>query len=112
MHYCFVLLSDIDSPVSFRMKNVGAALIRQGVRVSYIVDDNPTNRARGGIDPQAHLEFTSPRRGRASIKALRRAIQQLAPDYVEVLNPHPKSLLALRGLKNVRIVALWDEIRR
>jgi glycosyltransferase involved in cell wall biosynthesis len=109
MHYSFLMLSDLSNPATPRMRQLGGALVERGVRVTYFLRDNPENRQRPGLHPRAEVVFVKPSRGPGVIWRYRRAIKSVAPDYVEVLNPHPKSLLALAGLPGVRVVGLWDE---
>jgi glycosyltransferase involved in cell wall biosynthesis len=110
MHYSFLLPADLDNPATLRMRRLGAAMIDLGVQVSYILNDTPLNRTREAIHPRAHVEFVPPRRGPGAITARRRAIATIDPDYVEVLNPHPKTLFALAAKgRRPRVVGLWDE---
>jgi len=111
MHYAYLLLTDLENPATLRMKQLGAALIDRGVRVSYVVKDTPASRPRPGVHPDAHVEFVPEPNVLAGAAARRRALKTLAPDFVEVLNPHPKTLLPLAGLGRIRVVALWDEPR-
>ena len=92
-----------------RARHMGTSLIRSGLRVSYIVDDNSSNRAFDRLHPAANVEFISNPRSIGQIARRRSALKRLAPDFVEVLNPHPKTLAPLQGLKRTRIVAMWDE---
>ncbi len=110
MHYCFLTISTLDNAGLMRARDLGKALVRRGVRVSYVVDDNPVNRAFDRLDPAARVEFIADaRRGPGQIGRRRAALKRLAPDYVEVLNPHVKTLLPLARLRGPKVVAMWDE---
>src|SRR4051794_40390860 len=93
MHYCFLTLSTLDAANLIRAREMGRALIGRGVRVSYIVEDHPVNRAYRDLDPAAHVEFVANPRKLGQFARRRKLIKQLRPDFVEVLNPHPKTLL-------------------
>jgi glycosyltransferase involved in cell wall biosynthesis len=110
LHYCFLTLSSWKNNASLmRLHSLGAEMIRKGVRVSYVLDDVPHNRQPDLLPAGAIAQFVSPVTGLAQIKARRRAIESLAPDFVHVLNPSPKSYLALRRLRGPRFVIDWDE---
>jgi glycosyltransferase involved in cell wall biosynthesis len=109
MHYCFLLTFDFKSAASFRMQQLGAALIARGLRVSYILNDSGKGDSGVGLPAGASLELIPPGSQIKMVLARRRAIRRLKPDLVEVLNPHPQTLLALMGMRNLRVVGLWDE---
>lgn len=108
MHYCFLTISSLENAGLMRARELGKALIERGVEVSYIVDDIPANRGFHGLHPAARVEWIASPRRIGQIARRRGALRGLAPDYVEVLNPHPKTLLPLRGFDGA-VVAMWDE---
>lgn len=110
MHYCFLTVSTLDAANLIRAREMGRALIQQGVRVSYIVEDHPVNRAFKDLDPAATVEYVTDPREPGQFARRRRLLKQLRPDLVEVLNPHPKTLLPIWSpIEGARIVAMWDE---
>jgi len=113
MHYCYLFTNDTFGAVTFRMAQLGAEMIKRGIRVSYIANDADQPERRGKLGekiPAAATVELIPRGSQLkAIAARRRAIKRLKPDYVEVLNPHPQTLLPLAGLRGPRVVALWDE---
>jgi glycosyltransferase involved in cell wall biosynthesis len=108
MHYCFLLTFGSKSAASFRMRQLGAALIERGVRVSYILNDDGEGRS-ATLPKAAEVELIRPGSPFKMMLARRRAVRRLRPDYVEVLNPHVQTLLPLAGLRGIRVVGLWDE---
>jgi glycosyltransferase involved in cell wall biosynthesis len=107
MHYCFLLTFGLKSAASLRMQQIGAALIEQGVRVSYILTDDDGDASR--LPPAAHIERIPRAAPIKSVLARRKALRRLGPDFVEVLNPHPQTLLPLAGMRHTRVIGLWDE---
>src|SRR5258706_7207330 len=107
MHYCFLLTFGFKSPASLRMQQLGAALIRQGVKVSYILTDDGGSGAT--LPEGAQVEWIPPGSPIKMMLARRRAIRRVQPDLLEVLNPHLQTLLPLMGLRGIRVVGLWDE---
>src|SRR5690242_5814807 len=95
MHYCFITISSLENAGLMRARDLGKALIRKGIRVSYIVDDSPENRAFDRLDPAARVEFITSPRTIGQFSRRRAALKRLNPDFVEVLNPHPKTLAPL-----------------
>ena len=110
MHYCFLTVSTLDAANLMRAREMGRALIGQGVRVSYIVEDHPVNRAFKDLHPKAGVEYVTDPRKLGQFSRRRKLLKQLRPDFVEVLNPHPKTLLPIWWpVERTRIVAMWDE---
>jgi glycosyltransferase involved in cell wall biosynthesis len=110
MHYCFLTVSTLDSANLMRAREMGRALIKQGVRVSYIVEDQPVNRAFKDLDPKAEVKYVTDPRKLGQFGRRRKLLKQLRPDFVEVLNPHPKTLLPIWWpIAGTKIVAMWDE---
>jgi glycosyltransferase involved in cell wall biosynthesis len=113
MHYCYLLTHDTYGAAAFRMAQLGGELIKRGHRVSYIANDadEPERRGKPGekIPPDATVELIPRGSQLKAVVARRAALKRLKPDYVEVLNPHPQTLLPLAGLRGPRVVALWDE---
>ena len=57
MHYCFFSVGSWErNGTLLRLRDLGPALIRRGVRVSYVLDDTPWNRAME-LHPDAHRAF-------------------------------------------------------
>ena len=92
-----------------RIEDLGAALIRQGVRVSYVLDDVPDNRDHVRIDPAARRAYVAPCTGWAQFRARAEAVQSTEPDFVHVMTPSPKAWLTMRRLPRVPVVGDWDE---
>jgi glycosyltransferase involved in cell wall biosynthesis len=110
MHSCFLTYGSWQRNAGMiRPKHLGTALIECGHQVSYIVDDLPFNRAELDLDPRAHVVYVPHSRSIWQIPARRRAIRQLQPDFIHVLNSHPKTFLALAGIRGQKIVGEWDE---
>src|SRR6476646_5757374 len=110
MHYCFLTVSTLDAANLIRAREMGRALIQQGMRVSYIVEDHPVNRAFKDLDPAATVEYVTDPRKLGQFSRRRKLLKQLRPDFVEVLNPHPKTLLPIWSpIEETKIVAMWDE---
>ena len=109
MHYCFLTIGPIYAASYIRARELGRALLERGVDVSYVVVDTPENRAAKDVDPRARVVWVADQMLPAQTLARRRALRGLGPDFVEVLNPHPKTLLALAGMRGPRVVAMWDE---
>ena len=109
MHYCFLLTFGLKHPASLRMQQLGAELIRRGIDVSYILTDDGVAPADPLLRDRARFEWIAPGSFLKAMLARRRALRRLRPDFVEVLNPHIQTLVPLIGLRNLRVVALWDE---
>lgn len=109
MHYCFLTFGSWQGNAGLiRPRHLGSELIERGCRVSYLVDDMPINREVKFPD-RAHVQWVPNPRTIGQVRARRRAIRDLSPDYVHVLNAHPKSYAALAGMRRVKVVADWDE---
>lgn len=109
MHYCLLTTGNWRGNAStVRLREFGAELAkRPGVSVSFVLDDTPTNREDAGALHGITLAYV-PRTTRHEFAERRRQIRRLAPDYVHVLNPHPRAFLALAGTR-VPVVGDWDE---
>jgi glycosyltransferase involved in cell wall biosynthesis len=110
MHYCFMLYGSWEGNAGFiRPRHLGAQLVERGVRVTYVVDDVPYNRASLDLHPRASVAYVPNSRGLRQIPARRRVVREVAPDYMHLLNPHAKSFAALAGVNDVKVVVDWDE---
>jgi glycosyltransferase involved in cell wall biosynthesis len=110
LHYCFFSLGTWEFNASLvRLRHLGAELLQRGWSVTYLVDDLPFNRQSLKWPPGAKVQWVSPAQGRGQFAARRAALRRIGADYVHVLNPSPKSWLALRGLPGQKFVADWDE---
>jgi glycosyltransferase involved in cell wall biosynthesis len=109
MRYVFLSTGSWErNPSMIRLRELGRELVARGVDVVYAVDDVPFNRSPGlGVDARATVVY-SRAAGLAQLRARRRTIRQLRPDFVHVLNPSPKTCAALWGTR-VRVVGDWDE---
>ena len=108
MHYCFFSLGSWEkNGTLLRLRDLGAALIRRGVDVSYLLDDVPWNRAMA-LDPRARAVFVADPRSWKQFPARRRLLRELAPDYLHIISPSPKAFLAAAGTRH-RVVGDWDE---
>jgi hypothetical protein len=109
LHYCFLTLGSWEGNASLvRPRELGAEMLRRGVRVTYLVDDVPYNRQNLKLPPDAAIEWIPPR-GFRQFSARRRALRRIRPDYVHILNPSPKSYLTFRFLPSQKLVSDWDE---
>lgn len=109
MHYCLLTTGNWRGNAStVRLREFGAELARRpGITVSFLLDDTPANREDARATPGVSLAFV-PRGTRHEFTERRRQIRRLSPDYVHVLNPHPRAFLALAGSR-VAVVGDWDE---
>lgn len=109
MQYCFLASGPWSHNASaFRLRELGSALAEQGVRVTYVVDDVPSNRADLELHPSARVEFVPHPKSPSQFWERRRLLRRLDPDAVHVINPTRKMFLALAGSR-FRVVADWDE---
>jgi len=112
MHYAFITYGSWENNAGFiRLRHLGTELAKRDVNVTYVVDDVPYNHGplKAMLHPGVRIEHVSPHRGLSQIKARRRGLQRVAPDYIHLLNSHAKSVTALAGWKHPKIVADWDE---
>lgn len=110
MHYCFFSVGSWEQNGSLlRLKELGSALIEQGIQVSYLLDEIPFNVSKLGLHPKAHRVFVPGPRSLKQAFKRRKLLQELAPDYIHVLSPSPAALIALAGRKRAKIVSDWDE---
>src|SRR4051794_22236277 len=81
-----------------------------GWRVSYIVNDYPFHHTAGlRLHPDAHVEYV-PMGGRfEELRGRRRAIRNVRPDVLHILNPAPKAMLATVAMPKLKIIGDWDE---
>ena len=109
MHYCFFTTAVWDKNASMvRPRELGAELFRRGHKVTFICDDNESNRAIK-VPIGTNLVFIPPGGLLKQTFARRRAIREINPTYVHVLNPAPKGFLALAMLWGQKVVGDWDE---
>jgi glycosyltransferase involved in cell wall biosynthesis len=112
MHYCFFSVGSWKGNASqMRLRELGAELIKRGVRVTFLLDDVPYNRDEVKLPAGASAVYISPARGWRQFGARRGAIRRLRPDFVHVLNPSPKAYLTLRLLPGQPLIADFDEWR-
>ncbi|HSI36075.1 MAG: glycosyltransferase [Phycisphaerae bacterium] len=110
MNYCFLSCGSWKGNGTLqRIEELGAALVRQGVTVSYVLDDVPANRDEVRIDPGARRVYVSPASGWGQFRARAEAVRSTAPDFVHVMTPSPKAWLTMRRLPRVPVVGDWDE---
>ena len=108
MHYCFFSLGSWEkNGTLLRLRDLGAALIRRGVDVSYLLDDVPWNRAME-LDSKARRVFVPHAGSWKQFPARRRLLRELSPDYLHIISPSPKAFLAAAGTRH-RVVGDWDE---
>src|SRR5438045_9065800 len=110
MHYCFLTTGTWEGNASFvRLREFGNETILRGIRVSYVLDDLPFNREREKtkLNPQAQVLYVPAGGFAAQAKARRRIIKQLGADFVHVLNPDRKAMLALAGTRQ-KVMGDWD----
>jgi glycosyltransferase involved in cell wall biosynthesis len=109
MRYVFLSTGSWEGNASMvRPRELGKQMIARGIDVTYAVDDVDYNRKNLGVDAKANVVFTSNRGRFAQHRRRRRTLANLKPDFVHVINPAPKSCLALWGSK-WRVVGDWDE---
>lgn len=105
MHYCFLTLGKL---LECRSVELGWKLGERGEQLTYILDDNEFNRTKLKLHPSARVEFVGP--GRLSQHGQRRRLlKQIRPDLVHILDPSPKTYLAVLGRRRPRVVCDWDE---
>jgi glycosyltransferase involved in cell wall biosynthesis len=108
MHYCFFTVGSWDkNGAQLRLRDLGAALIRRGCQVSYLLDDLPHNR-KMELHPQARRLWVPSPRTRAQFQARRRVLREANPDFVHMIAMTPKAYLATAGT-NLKIIADWGE---
>lgn len=110
MHYCYVTYGSWEHNAGhLRPREMGKALIERGVDVTYILDDVPYNRTNlpPQLHPKARAIYVPRHRGQTAGR--RRALAELTPDYLHLINPHAKSYLAVAGNKKLKVVGEWDE---
>jgi glycosyltransferase involved in cell wall biosynthesis len=110
MHYCFFTVGSWEkNPVVVRARELGAALIEKGVKVSYLVDDVPFNLSSLPVHPKALVSIVPRGWSIKSVLARRRALVNLSSDYVQVLDPSPKPFLTLALLPKQNVVGDWAD---
>jgi glycosyltransferase involved in cell wall biosynthesis len=110
MRYCFLSTGSWELNGTLpRIRELGAALIRQGVEVSYVLDDIEYNRTTLQLEAGAERAYVARTSGVAQFKCRSNVIRSLAPDFVHVMTPSPKAWLTMRLLPRVRVVGDWDE---
>src|SRR5688572_12981136 len=108
MHYCFFSLGSWEkNGTLLRLRDLGSALVRRGVDVSYLLDDVPWNRQMA-LDPRARRVYVPQPKSWRQFPARRRLLRDLAPDYLHVISPSPKAFLAAAATPH-RVVGDWDE---
>ena len=111
MHYCFFSVGSWEQNGSMlRLKELGSELIKMGVQVSYLLDEQyEFNRTKLQLHPEAKRIYVPGKRSMKQALQRRRLLKKLAPDYVHVLSPSLSAWFALAGRRNVRIISDWDE---
>jgi glycosyltransferase involved in cell wall biosynthesis len=109
MRYCFFASGSYrDNPSLIRALRFGRYLADRGVDVHYVADDIPHNRDGGPFDPRADVTLAGVASGIGQFANRRAAIATVAPDFVHVINPAPKTFLGLVGSR-WKLVADYDE---
>lgn len=109
MRYCFFATGPYrENPSLVRALCLGKELADRGIDVCYVADDIPENRRPGVFDSRAKIAYVPRPRSFRQFAARRRAIASLAPDYVHVIDPAPKTFLGLVFSK-WKLVADYDE---
>jgi glycosyltransferase involved in cell wall biosynthesis len=112
LHYCFFSVGSWEGNASqVRLRELGAELLKRGVRVSFLLDDVPYNRDEVKLPDGAEPVFVSPARGWRQFGARRVALRRIRPDFLHVLNPSPKAYVTLRLLPSQPLVVDFDEWR-
>lgn len=114
MKYCFLTVGSWEGNSSLmRVRHLGAELIKYNVEVSYVVEEVPYNleMVAKQVSPRATICFVPRGWSLGALIGRRRAIRELSPDYVHVLNPSIKPFLTLAGLRNQNVIGDWDEWR-
>lgn len=109
MRYCFLALSDMGRTSNLRLVNLGREMAARGCRVSYLIEDYPSNKAFAPF-AGAEVVAVSPKLTPRVLAERRAALRRLRPDYVHVLNPSFKAMLALAG-HPAKVVGDWEEWR-
>src|SRR5215218_8596112 len=109
MRYVFLSSGSWErNPSMIRLRELGRELIARDVDVAYAVDDLPFNRTAGlNVHPKAEVAY-SKASGLGQIRARRRTVRQLRPDFVHILDPSAKTCAAVWGTR-ARVVGDWDE---
>src|SRR2546423_14391716 len=111
MHYCFITTGEWGPRpgVAYVLRrDLGNALARRGVEVSFLVDDLPGNHVDLGFEAGVRTVFV-PTGGRwGELKNRRRVLGELAPDFADLLIQLTKGWLALGGQKRIGGVGAWD----
>ena len=110
MRYCFFTAGPWRRNGGLiRCRHLGPALIDRGIEVIYVVDDLEDNRVYVELDPRAEIAWV-PQDGATHGYATRRSLwPRVSPDFVHVVGPHFKAWAALANMRDLAIVADWDE---
>ncbi|CAN5605843.1 hypothetical protein BH09PLA1_BH09PLA1_29850 [soil metagenome] len=113
MHYCFPTVGSWEGASSFvRLREFGSEMCKRGIDVTYVVDDIPFNRDPKNLNlhEKARVVFTPNAGSLKQIPSRRTTIRDVNADAIHVLNPMPKSWMALVGSNAARgkLVADWD----
>src|SRR5437879_1752454 len=110
MHCCFVTYGVLPRNAGFfRARGLGRALATLGVDVTYVVDDYPENHQDLGVDSRAGVVYLPGPRSVGQMITRRRILGKLKPNFVHLLNPTVKNVLAVIGTRAFKVVAEWDE---
>ncbi len=111
MHLCFVTYGPWEgNPAQTRPTLLGAALIDRGVKVSYLIDDVPSNRGDLGLDPARGRRMGPARAvGRAGRHPPAGPARARAPTSSTCSTPTPRRSPRSAARAATRVLADWDE---
>ena len=110
MHYCFFSSGTWYRNASMgRFRDLGAELLKRGIRVTYLVDDLPHNRTEVYFSPGSKTEFVPNPASLSQFSSRRAILRRIKPDFVHVLNGSVKAMVTLLGVYGPKLVSDWDE---
>jgi glycosyltransferase involved in cell wall biosynthesis len=112
MRYCFITSGEWGPKPQIGYvlrRDLGNAMARQGVNVTFLLDDVPGNHIDLQFGPGVQVAYVPESTSFAQLKHRRRVLREVAPDFVQVMIQSAKAWLAVRGEKQIPVVCEWDE---
>ncbi len=109
-HYAFLSFGRWGiNPAHIRARQLGAEMLRRGIKITYLVDDYPENHAGLGIAAGAEVAFVPAPRGIGQLPGRRKILRKLRPDFLHIKDPNFRTFAALVKSSHTRVVLDWDE---
>jgi glycosyltransferase involved in cell wall biosynthesis len=112
MHYCFITIGEWGPTPNIGYvlrRDLGNAMARQGVQVTFVLDDLPGNHVDLKFEPGVRVAYVPNPKSLSQLKHRRRVLREVAPDFVQILIQSAKAWLAVVGQKSIPVVSEWDE---